>query len=436
MHEEVTILGSGIAGLSAYARAQELDLTAKIYEATSQAGGLMNSFTLSSPEGDWLFDNAVHLSFATELEVRAIFDRTPYLTHEPKALNFDAGYWLSHPVQNNMFVLPASEKADLLVDLAQHLAERCTNKKVGNYREWLVDQYGVKIAERWPLRYTRKYWTIQAEEMGTKWIGSRMRVADLWEVAFGAMSAETPNTYYVSSMRYPKQGGYRSFLNSLLKNIDLYCDCRAVGINTETHEILFNTGNVCSYTNLVSTIPLPYLVSIIDNVPSFVRENAKTLYATSIDLVSIGLNKPNIAPSLWFYIYDEDILAARVYSPSWKSPKNAPPNCSSLQFEIYSSRQKKQHFTPNKLIEHCLMALEKMQIASRNNVILTHHKHIKFGNVVFDKGMEERRNYVRHWVESRGITVAGRFGEWDYLWSNQAFMSGLNAINKIVSFQS
>jgi hypothetical protein len=30
-----------------------------------------------------------------------------------------------------------------------------------------------------------------------------------------------------------------------------------------------------------------------------------------------------------------------------------------------------------------------------------------------------------------GITSAGRFGEWDYLWSNQAFMSGLRAARKI-----
>ena len=45
--------------------------------------------------------------------------------------------------------------------------------------------------------------------------------------------------------------------------------------------------------------------------------------------------------------------------------------------------------------------------------------------------MEERRNTVREWVESQGIALAGRFGEWDYLWSNQAFMSGRAAADAI-----
>lgn len=433
MHEAVTILGAGIAGLSAASRTQERGLTAKIYEAAPRAGGLLDSFTLSSPEGEWIFDNAVHLSFATEPEVRAVFDRTAYLTHEAKALNFDAGYWLPHPVQNNMFALPAAEKADLLVDLANHLAVTRSHESATDYREWLVGQYGEKIAERWPLRYTRKYWTLPAEELGTGWIGSRMRVADLREVAFGAMSPETPNTYYISSMRYPVRGGYRAFLDPLLQAADVSCDHRAVRIDVGARTIAFANGVSHSYRRLISTLPLPDLISIIDDVPATVRADAESLFATSVDLVSIGIKRPNVAPSLWFYIYDEGVLAARVYSPSWKSPKNAPEGCSSLQFEIYSSRHKLQRLSPDELIEHCLTTLETMNIASRSEVLVAHHKHLPFGNVVFDKGMEERRGRVRQWVESRKIALAGRFGEWDYLWSNQAFMSGHRAADEVLS---
>jgi protoporphyrinogen oxidase len=73
-----------------------------------------------------------------------------------------------------------------------------------------------------------------------------------------------------------------------------------------------------------------------------------------------------------------------------------------------------------------------MGLADRSEIVLTHHKHLPFGNVVFDLGMEERRNAVRDWVASQGIHLAGRFGEWDYLWSNQAFMSGRAAADALV----
>lgn len=83
---------------------------------------------------------------------------------------------------------------------------------------------------------------------------------------------------------------------------------------------------------------MPKIVSMLESVPGNVREAAEKLKATSGYQVSIGLKGTNIPPYLWWYIYDEDILPARVYSPSLKSPDNAPEGCSSLQLEIYCEK--------------------------------------------------------------------------------------------------
>ncbi|KRB60111.1 hypothetical protein ASE04_25695 [Rhizobium sp. Root708] len=430
-NDDLMILGGGIAGLSAASRLREHGIHAPVYEAGERPGGLLDSFSIDTSEGSWTFDNAVHLSFASEPEVRSVFDRTPYLNHEARSLNRDGRYWLPHPVQNNMFPLAADEKADLIVDLADHLAQTSADFKPANYREWLLHQYGEKIAERWPLRYTRKYWTLDAAELGTDWIGNRMRRADLREVVFGAVSENPPNTYYVSTMRYPERGGYRSFLTPLLESVETRCGFRATAIDNRRREVTFSNGETRSYSQLISTIPLPVLIELMSDVPDEISTAAETLFATSIDIISIGFRKPTVSPSLWFYIYDEDILASRVYSPSIKSPHNAPEGYSSLQFEIYSSRARTLDLSPDQLIEDCISALEKMQLASRDDIVLTHHKRLPFGNVVFDIGMEARRNRVRDWVRSQGIALAGRFGEWDYLWSNQAFMSGRNAADQL-----
>jgi len=42
--------------------------------------------------------------------------------------------------------------------------------------------------------------------------------------------------------------------------------------------------------------------------------------------------------------------------------------------------------------------------------------------------MEDDRKTVLEFLESKNIKSIGRFGEWDYLWSNQSFMSGYNSI--------
>ncbi|WP_411034591.1 protoporphyrinogen/coproporphyrinogen oxidase [Shinella sp. BYT-45] len=429
--DRFAILGGGIAGLSAAARLREHGLDVPVFEAKDRPGGLLDSFTLETAEGRWTFDNAVHLSFASEPEVRAVFDRTPYLSHEARSLNWDGGLWIPHPVQNNMFPLPAEEKADLIVDLSRHLAQVHADAPIATYRDWLLHQYGEKIAERWPLRYTRKYWTLDAGDLGIGWIGNRMRRADLREVVFGAVSDNPPNTYYVSTMRYPERGGYRAFLDPLLEAADIRCGLRAVEVDNRRNVVTFADGRSRPYRRMISTIPLPVLVALMTDVPDDIRRLADTLFATSIDIVSIGFRKPNVSPSLWFYIYDTDILASRAYSPSIKSAHNAPEGCSSLQFEIYSSRASGHGLAPDGLVESCIRAVEAMGLAGREEIALTHHKHLPFGNVVFDLGMEERRDVVRGWVESQDILLAGRFGEWDYLWSNQAFMSGRAAADAL-----
>jgi len=188
--------------------------------------------------------------------------------------------------------------------------------------------------------------------------------------------------------------------------------------------ITFSDGNQSEYSNLVSSIPLPVLASITDHLPTDVSDAAQSLKATSIDLISVAFNTV-INTDLWFYIYDEDILASRVHSPSLKSPSNAPKNCSSLQFEFYS-RGTVSKFQKSDLIENTLYAIKKMKIADVRDIRFIDHKHVKYGNVIFDLGMEEKRGKVRQYFADNGVKTVGRFGEWDYLWSNQSFLSGYN----------
>lgn len=412
------VLGAGIAGIAAAYSAQQRGRKATVFEASARAGGLLDNFTIQG----FRFDTAVHLSFASEPQVRDVFDRTPFYTHNPESLCWDAGLWLKHPVQNNMLPLPVDDKVELIAGLAAP-----PQGEVQTYRDWLIYQYGEPIAERWPLVYTEKYWTLPAERLGTDWIGQRMRRADLREVLTGAFTSETPNHYYVKEMRYPKVGGYRAFIEPMIDQIDIVYGHRAVGIDVDTKTVRFDTGEQVAYRNLVSTLPLPRLVEMMGDAPDPVQADAASLFATEIDLISIGFNRPGVSPALWFYIYDRDILAARAYAPDWKAPNNVPKGCSSLQFEIYSSREQPQSLSAEALKRNTVEGLRKMGLATEDDIMFVDHRRLPYGNVVFDLGMEARRDRVRDWVSSRGIALAGRFGEWGYLWSNQSMMSGIKA---------
>ncbi len=411
---DIMILGAGIAGLGAAIPARKLGLKAVIFEAKNRPGGLLDNFEIQG----FRFDNAVHLSFATEPEVREIFDKVEYFTHPTDAWNFEHDKWLKHPVQNNLYPLSVDEKVKLLKSFLDR-----PNLNGNDYESWLRHQYGNDISERFPIRYTKKYWDTSASKLSTNWIGNRIRRASVDEIFYGALTSETPNTYYAKEMRYPKIGGYRAFIENLIEDSEIILNYEAEDIDINKKVVKFKNGEEVEYNKLVSSIPLPELVKKTKNIPPDIYEASKTLQATSIDLISVGFNK-EIIKNLWFYIYDEDILASRAYSPSVKSPENVPFGCSSLQFEIYS-RGMKSKYQESDLIENVIYALKKMKIATKEDIVFTHHKHLKYGNVIFDLEMEEKRNLIRNYYNSKDIQTIGRFGEWDYLWSNQSLLSGM-----------
>lgn len=154
--------------------------------------------------------------------------------------------------------------------------------------------------------------------------------------------------------------------------------------------------------------------------------------ATSMALVSVGFRREIEPPALWFYVYDEDIPFARVHSPSMKSAWNAPKGKSSLQFEVYYSKEMPLAYSDNELQEKVLQSMERMGLATREDVEVIDVRHVKYANVIFYRGMEQHRDNVLRYLASKDIYSCGRFGKWDYLWSNQSFLSGVDAAKHIV----
>lgn len=418
----IAVLGAGIAGISASYHSKELGAEAIIYEASDKIGGLISNF---SPIEGFRFDNAIHMSFTKDEYVKGLFNKTAHYKHIPNAYCLEDGTWLKHPVQNNLAPLQTEKKVRLIKSFVDR-----PNKLPTNYEEWLYHQYGAEISETYPIPYTKKYWGLLPSQLSLEWIGSRMRRADISEILSGAFEQKNINHYYAGEMRYPEKGGYFEFVRSIADNQNIKLNKKAVSVDTASKTISFEDGTKAAFDRLISSLPLPTIVNILKDCPATVLKAANSLLWTTVDLISVGFNKKEVPPYLWFYIYDDDNMASRAYSPSMKSPDNAPAGKSSLQFEIYNLSSKAR-LEPEILKENIRIRLLEMGICEEEDIIFIHHKHLPFGNVVFDHGMEDRRQIVLDYLSSIGIQSCGRFGEWDYFWSDQSFMSGRRAAHDI-----
>lgn len=428
MVDNVTILGAGIAGVSVGHHLRNLAREAVILEKDDAWGGLIGNFRV----GEFLFDKFIHLSFTKdEYVLRILRESGPYFEHDPRAGNYGDGYWLKHPVQANLFPLPAALKAKLILDFIE-----APKAGIANYEDWLRAQFGDAFAERYPLRYTRKYWTREAADLGTGWVGDRVHRTSLEQVLFGAMSDETPNYYYADKMRYPERGGYKSFFNALAEGLDIRCRSEVVAVDLDARELSLSDGRSLRYEILVNTIPLPALCRMVKDVPANVLEASEGLDCTSGCLVSLGTKGSLYPDYLWYYIYDEDVPPARVYYPSSKSPMNAPPGHSSLQAEIYFSRRAKPFTDEGVGLERVLRTFSERGMVDRGAVVAADARTVEWANIIFDHGAEKRRAIVLDYLESKGVIGAGRFGTWSYLWSDQSLLSGKRAAERIVAAYS
>lgn len=422
MDKGIVILGAGIAGISTgYFLKENKPI---IYESSKTYGGLCNSFLING----FTFDNAIHMSFTNIKECREIFDKTEYFMQKPKPYNYYYGIWLKHPVQNNLFNLPISEKITAIKDFINKPEMK---NNFNNYEEWLISNYGNYIAKKFPMVYTRKYWTMEAERLGTSWIDSRMHKPSLEELLYGAMDENTNNVYYAKEMRYPQKGGFKKFLSPIAENINIKYSKKAILIDVDKKFVEFDDGTKIDYSTLVSSIPLPEIIRIIKDVPYDVQKASSNLLYTSVALISVGLKKIINTKSTWLYIYDEDIPAARAYFPHLKSINNAPYGCSSIQFEVYYSKYKKLNMDDESLKKCILNSIIKMNLATDKDVIFMELKKVEYANVIFENNIYENREKVMDFLEDKGIITIGRFGEWDYFWSDQSFMSGKKAADKI-----
>lgn len=419
------ILGSGISGISAGFHLKKEGENVVIYEKTSDWGGLCGNFVIDG----FRFDKFVHFTFTDDEYIKGIFEKSsPLYEHPSISSNYYKGYWLKHPAQNNIAPLPTDEKIKIIKGFIDRKYKPFEELK--NYEEWLRSQYGDYFAENFPFKYTRKYWGKNPEELETKWVGNRMHSPNIDEVLRGSYSTQEENFYYTKYMRYPKKGGFRSILDDCREGLDIRFNKEVVKIDAKNRTITFRDGEEVGYDKLISTLPLPEVIKMLEEVPKDVVKAAEGLKCTCGYMISLGFNRPDIAKHLWFYIYDEDIMPARIYSPSMKSSDNVPRNCSSLQAEVFFDNavcrdNKKLLPSKEEVMARTIKKLIEMGLFREEDIIVKDIRFEKYANVIFDKDIYKNRQIVLDYLKEIKIHSKGRFGKWEYMWTHQAFADGI-----------
>jgi protoporphyrinogen oxidase len=423
----IVILGAGMAGFGAANRLSEEGVRARLYEARTTPGG--HTSTHFYDDG-FTFDEGPHISFTDDVRVQDLFAKSvggQFERMKAYVNNFWRGHWIKHPAQVNLHGLPTELIVDCIKDFVA--ASAVEKPKIKNYEDWLIAAFGKTFATTFPMEYTKKYHTTEAKNLTTDWLGPRLYRPKLEEVVLGALKPEPLDVHYIDKFRYPTNGGFVSYLKIFEPMADMKCGYRVRAIDPKARTLSFANGETAPYAELISSIPLPRLIPMIKGAPKDVLEAAALLSCSQVVLVNIGINRPVETRAQWSYFYDDDICFSRLSFPPGFSPKLVPEGCGSIQAEVYfSEKWKPQTGKHEDWIEPTIDGLIKCGLdKDRAEVIHRSVIYAPFANVIFDHDRPKSLSTVHGYLKDIGIAYCGRYGDWGYIWTDQAFLSGERA---------
>ncbi len=427
----VAILGTGMAGFGAAHAAHHAGLRPVMYDMHEHIGGHTSSYAFP---GGWTFDEGPHVSFTDNARIKDLLAANVegrYEEFPTRVNNYWQGHWIKHPAQINLHGLPGELVTRILLEFVE-ISQRTESPPIRNYEDWLRASFGNTFAETFPMEYTVKYHTTTAANMNTEWIGPRLYRPKLEEVFRGALLPKSTDVHYISGFRYPTHGGFAAYLEPFRRIADIRLGHRVTRIDPGQRLLQFGNGVTASYDRLVSSIPLPELVPMIVGAPPDIVEAASRLACTEAVIVSVGVDRPDLVDAHWSYFYDRDVFFTRLSTPHLQSPHNVPPGCGSLQAECYYSRKYRPiDRRPEECIEPVIADLRRCGVLrDSDRVLFRHAMHIPYANVIFDLESTPATRAVHGFLDDIGIGYCGRYGDWAYIWTDQSFVSGENALHK------
>jgi protoporphyrinogen oxidase len=428
----IIILGTGMAGCGAAYRLHSEGIKPVMYDKNAYHGGHTASFRYDT---GFLFDVGPHISYTKDPRIQQLFAESvnqQYGTLQIYLNNYWRGSWPQHPVQLHLHGLPEDVVVKVITDFVEE--RQAPERQVTNYADWLLTSFGRGFAELFPMQYTRKYHTTTAENLTTDWLGPRIYRPSLEEVLRGALSPSAPQVHYITHFRYPTYGGFVSYLQKFVPLGNLKTNHKLVSVDPRARLLKFASGVVARYDELISSVPLPDLLPMIEGTPSDVLDACRRLACTTCVLVNIGVNREDLSKAHITYFYDEDICFTRLGFPHMLAASNAPAGTGSIQAEVYFSEKYKPFSgCAEDLIDPVINDLRRCGLLRDDDQILCRKAMLlRYTNIIFDHERASALQTVHGYLDDLGIAYCGRYGDWGYLWTDESFKSGENAAQKIL----
>ena len=425
-HHDLLILGAGLSGLSTALHTREDHL---LIEREDRAGGLTRTEEIDG----FLFNHTGHwLHLRDDRVRRLVSDLLPgrLLSIARRARIYTHGVFTEYPFQANLYGLPAPVLRECLqgaVEAAIRRASRGRTPRLRTFHDYVRFHFGDGIARYFIVPYNTKLWGVSPDEVTAEWTQRFVPVPDIARIVDGALGLSEEAMGYNATFLYPADGGIEALPQAMvgrLRSDRILLNAAVTAIHAEAR-IVEAAGLRFHYDRLVSTLPLPELVRIIQDAPADIRRAARRLRCAPLRYMNVGLAVERPLNGVhWVYLPEPRFPFYRVGSASNAVPYLAPPGRSSLYVELANDRPIANR---DAVIALAAFLREIGSIARESDLLFAVFREHPYGYVIYDRFCAPARARILSYCESRRIRSIGRYGAWTYNSMEDAILDGMAA---------
>lgn len=392
------IVGGGITGLS-YALFSQPNKTL-ILEKDNELGGYCRTLKRNG----YIWDYSGHFFHFQDSDIKKIITEdisdSDLKTVEKSTKIYYDNKLIDYPFQKNIHQLSKAEFIDCLCGLFD-----APKGEYFNFKEMLYHKFGRGISEKFLVPYNEKLYACDLNSLDKDAMGRFFPYANKEDIISNFKRSD--NSSYNGSFIYP-YGGAEVYVKSIVKKLDpgsirVCADVKT--IDPVNHCVTLSSGEIIKYDRLISTIPLPVLLSKCN-----IDCNHNAFSWNQVLVFNLGFDKKsyNITDH-WIYFPNKDLSFYRVgfYDNILNSDK--------LSMYIEIGFPQNMSINPNEWLGKVLHDLQTINIIDETFTLCDYQYLVMNPAYVHisDKSIKEVE-LMKEKLKRYDIYSIGRYGSWTY----------------------
>lgn len=441
---KVIVIGAGPAGLAcAYVLAKH-GLAVQVFETEPAVGGMCRSLRL----WDQIVDLGAHRFFTKERRASDLWLEVvgpDYVMVKRQTRILYAGKLFKYPL----------EPIDTLMKLGPVEAMRCIGSyiigRMGpkydtlSFQDWVCSRFGKRLFEIFFKNYSEKLWGMPCSELDVDFAAQRIRQFSLPAAIKSALFKRERQKHrtLAECFAYPIRGT-GSVYERMAEAIGR-CG-GSVHLNTPVRRVLVENGRVCGIElesgekmtcdQVISSMPLPALVTGLGEVPKSVLSAASNLRFRATILVYIEVVGVNPFPDQWIYIHNPGLMCGRITNFRNWSPQLCGASPNTILALEYWCTPGDDFWQQN---DQALVTLAQAELLKSGLVGRSHQLgrslvvRLAYSYPVYQRGYKTHVQIVRSYLDSiSGLQVIGRAGAFKYNNQDHSILMGLLAAENLL----